>query len=475
MMGKKKNYTNDKRSLSIYWKIQNFSFGLENVRSPVFNVSSKECYLELNPKDTECKIVYLDVPNSKLPIPKISFVPCDGSKALSRSSLCLKASKDVIFGPKRSVFLPEDTLTVLCQFWNTHERGKVLIRSRIGVNRKCFLWTLRGFSKSRCYKKLYVENSHQYGDIQLNIKYMDEEISDEEFYIEISRIGGVKCYCCLKVSVLDVYGKAFNYIEDEFVFEKEDKQQFWKFSPVMSKTKLLASKNILLPNDTLSLKCEFVATLGTLSEETTVFSYYKDVTSFLKSSNEISTCFQEGVFSDSYTDLVSDLEIILDYAIISDVSLQVGSEIIKVHKVILSAESPIFDDIFKRKEICNIVVIEDLDADTLRGLLFYMYTDTIHDYQWENITNLYLAAVKYEVVSLKLKCSSFFKANLSLSKICDVLVLADSKLDADLISAVQGFISEHSSEVFTSNAWKELEKNHSTLAFQTLREICLNK
>ncbi|GBM23458.1 TD and POZ domain-containing protein 1 [Araneus ventricosus] len=358
------------------------------------------------------------------------------------------------------------------------EKGAVYIHSRIGVKRKCFLWTLKDFPGGYGDEKFSAENSDQYGNIQLNLKSIGGINSDEQFYIEISRTGGESCYCVLKVSVLNNDGNSVNYVSDEYVFEKEGRQQFWRCPPLVKNSKLLACKNLLLPNRTLTLKCYFAVTLGNVTDQTAVYSYCRDIIPLIKDYEDPSMCFKDGSFSDSVTDLKTDLKSILDNGTLCDVSLQVGSDVIQAHKNILSARSPVFKAMFTkdmRETINKTVVIEDLDSDTVRRLLLYMYTDAIHDYQWENIMNLYFAADKYEVLSLKHKCSSFLKENLSCLNVCEALFLADLHQDADLKSVVYDFLSKYDSEVFASEAWKELEINNSSLACQTLREVCSKK
>ncbi|GBM23461.1 Protein roadkill [Araneus ventricosus] len=465
----------EEECLNIYWKIKNFSYSWKNISSPDFTFSSKKWCLQLQPKDVVCKVICLS-PNSENYYPRgeISFLTCDGSQEAVSDCLYLQASKDIIFGQRRSAFLPKDTLTVLCRIKVWNGKGKVSIRSVMGVKRSCFLWNLEKFSEGR-YDKLLVENSDQYGEVQFSLKSVGGINSDEQFYIEISRRGGEKCNCILKVSVLDVDGKVLNYVSDEFIFEKEDREQFWRFPPIIRKNKLLACKNLLLPKDKLSLKCDFAITLGEVSDQTVVYSLYEDVIPLLKFSEDLSMHYKEESLP---KDLKADLKRILDNETLCDVSLQVGSDVIQTHKNILSARSPVFKAMFTKdmKETnSKTVVIEDLDSDTVRRLLLYMYTDAIHDYQWENIMNLYFAADKYEVLSLKQKCSSFLKENLSCSNVCEALFLADLHQDADLKSVVNDFLSKYESEVFASEAWKELEKNNSSLACQTLREICANK
>ncbi|GIY79265.1 hypothetical protein CEXT_711741 [Caerostris extrusa] len=60
------------------------------------------------------------------------------------------------------------------------------------------------------------------------------------------------------------------------------------------------------------------------------------------------------------------------------------------------------------------VEIPDVDADTMRRMLQYVYTDTLEELKWESASMLYAAADKYELLALKDHCSTIIlKNNLS--------------------------------------------------------------
>ncbi|GBO06930.1 hypothetical protein AVEN_221476-1 [Araneus ventricosus] len=96
-----------------------------------------------------------------------------------------------------------------------------------------------------------------YGKVVLELNSVGAINSAPQFSIKISRTGGERCYCTFKVSPLDVDGKVVNEESDEFVFEKEDGSQTWKFPPITNKSKWIGYKTLLLSEDTLSLKCYF--------------------------------------------------------------------------------------------------------------------------------------------------------------------------------------------------------------------------
>ncbi|GBN45692.1 TD and POZ domain-containing protein 1-like [Araneus ventricosus] len=480
----------EEECFSVFWKIKKFTYYCETIRSPEFSFHGSSYFILLNMASVHVDCTLQSLPNfHQRPgndfRREISFLTCDRSPKESISggkSVNLRVPKDVIFGSRRNSFLPGDALTVRFRFPTTYERGKLYICSQIGVKRNCFLWTLKNFSNyqydPKCFNqynmKKYVEKSEDYGDIELALKPMGGFNTDKNFSIEISRTGENKCYCILKIYVLDVDGRALNCVSDEFVFETY--QQTRMFPSLIKKNKLLSCKNLLLPNDTLSLKCDFALSLGKVTDETSVISYSEDVASLVKEFDYLPTCLK--VESGSDTDLKTDLKSILDSGTLFDVSLQIGSEVIRAHKNILSARSPVFRAMFTKdmqEATNNTVAIEDLSVETVLKLLLYMYTDTIHDCQWENLKELYFASDKYEVLSLKKKCVPLMKTNLSISNVCDALVLSDLHQDRDLKTAAIDFISEYDSAFFASEEWKELEKNNSSLAFKFMREICCNK
>ncbi|GIY32285.1 speckle-type POZ protein [Caerostris extrusa] len=97
-----------------------------------------------------------------------------------------------------------------------------------------------------------------------------------------------------------------------------------------------------------------------------------------------------------------------------------------------------------------------------------MYTDACGDLHWESASQLYAAADKYQIPSLKDECSSFLKANLDAANACDALMLADLHQDEHLKSATSEFILKHDKEIFKSDEWKRLIQINGQLAFETM-------
>ncbi|GBN59936.1 hypothetical protein AVEN_35938-1 [Araneus ventricosus] len=123
-------------------------------------------------------------------------------------------------------------------------------------------------------------------------------------------------------------------------------------------------------------------------------------------------------------------------------------------------------DMKERDSDC--VDISDINADTLSRFLLFIYTDTIADIEWQSAMELYFVADKYQIDSLKLKCSTFLKSNVQPSNCCDLLLLSDMHQDADLKQFVQDFIIRRDQDIFGSEEWRNFMANHVQLAADTM-------
>ncbi|GFQ71021.1 tdpoz3 [Trichonephila clavata] len=124
-----------------------------------------------------------------------------------------------------------------------------------------------------------------------------------------------------------------------------------------------------------------------------------------------------------------------------------------------------------KEKIKGRVDIVDLDDDIVRRMLSYMYTDSVEDLQWDSALPLYEAANKYEIMSLRKKCSSFLEHSLSLTNACDALLLADRHQDNHIKMIVQTYIIDRDKCVFALEEWKMLMKKNSELAAETMHKV----
>ncbi|GBM42921.1 hypothetical protein AVEN_239085-1 [Araneus ventricosus] len=141
--------------------------------------------------------------------------------------------------------------------------------------------------------------------------------------------------------------------------------------------------------------------------------------------------------------------------VLYDTKLKTATETFPAHILVLSERSSVFKSMFStdtKEKTNNYVNINDLDADTVSHMLLFMYSDTFDDLIYDRIKNLYFAADKYNIVSLRLMCSSFLKQNLLQSNYCEIL-LANKHQDNDLKYAIQDKIMKNDDVILFSHEW----------------------
>ncbi|CAL1292941.1 unnamed protein product [Larinioides sclopetarius] len=385
--------------------------------------------------------------------------------------------------------LPRDTLTVQCQMWHSRtnclEPGFSLARTIIGVERKTFTWTIDKFSTLQVndMKSVSVELEP---NLKLSLKITlfltstptyDEKI---RMKVEGNNEETLDLIIVFRISAQNVNDKAAYHFEDELKLSEGKKEQ--PLILMLDKKEFISNKDMLLPEDVLSLKFVLVVFKFSASESIILnkierTTYGADAAVDLKEAltNLIEPPRFEREIHPSTNSLTNDLIHLFENKYLADISLRVRDEVFPVHKAILSARSPVFKTMFDtnmKEKFTNTIEIDDIEPDTIRRLLLYIYSDTLDsDIGWENASSLCLAAEKYSVIGLKEKCSSFLKQNLSLTNICKTVFLADALLDEDLKNAALTFIEKNDKEVMNSNEWKHFALEHPQLTVEILSRL----
>ncbi|CAL4997499.1 unnamed protein product [Urochloa decumbens] len=127
---------------------------------------------------------------------------------------------------------------------------------------------------------------------------------------------------------------------------------------------------------------------------------------------------------------------LLDHNDGADVTFSVQGEIIKAHKTILAARSPVFKAQFygqMRESRMGHVTVEDIQPVIFRALLRFIYTGSLHgmgddlvgdDYR-DTLWHLLAAADRYAMDRLKLLCQSILSKNFHVETVAATLALAD--------------------------------------------------
>ncbi|KAI9563081.1 hypothetical protein GHT06_010538 [Daphnia sinensis] len=156
---------------------------------------------------------------------------------------------------------------------------------------------------------------------------------------------------------------------------------------------------------------------------------------------------------------------------LSDVTFRCKGKDIKAHAMILASCSPVlaamFADDFKEKTE-KVVEIKDITHSTFSRLLQFMYVGdaSLETVPEEEITQLLVAADKYNVDTLKEDCALHLSKNLKVENASRFLVLAHLHNSPVLHEATLEFMSKNAKAICSRKDWMDIIKNYPELCFQ---------
>ncbi|GFT40779.1 speckle-type POZ protein [Nephila pilipes] len=389
------------------------------------------------------------------------------SKIMTRPGLIVKIEKQE---PQieKDVLLSQDTLRTRWKLWRTDGKPvspeTFFARTVSNVITRGFLWDIKDFST--------LEQGHKV-DFVLDSKSKDKMVT---FSLTVSEGGemkiGVMPYKWKENRIkLQFWIKTWSgndiYCRIRDIFT--DKKNSTTFCLFFTKKYLL--DNLYLKSDVLTLFCSYSSCNGEFFDS--IRRIDTGITSL--SINPVivkpSTTNWIQAQSINMVDLKEDFGGLYVEGMLSDVKIRGTSRTFHVHKLILSARSPVFRKMLtanvneKNQEYID---IQDTDDNTLHLILQYMYTNNLEGLEWGSALRLYAAALKYEIVVLKNKCSFFLKCYMCASNVCEVLIFADLHSDNDLKKTAQDYILKHESDIYYSNEWIHFVRNHGTLAAEVI-------
>lgn len=116
------------------------------------------------------------------------------------------------------------------------------------------------------------------------------------------------------------------------------------------------------------------------------------------------------------------------------------------------------------------VKIEDLEPETVRGMLHFIYSDNVPDLDSLAI-KLMAAADKYQLKRLKAICEKNLCQSLSTSNVCQILVHADFHCADQLKSRCISYINQHSLAIIDSDYWQQLSRDYGHLVGQVYKAM----
>jgi hypothetical protein len=212
----------------------------------------------------------------------------------------------------------------------------------------------------------------------------------------------------------------------------------------------------------------FTATLGgfalflPFALKNNVYSKFEIVLKVLNDLNSLSTAIPSIFFEGEYT----------------DVKIICEEKTFKCHKSLLASKSNVFKAMFDTnqcaEQITGTVLVSDINAKTMNMMLKYMYGTKITDEEAMDL-NLIVAADKYNIVDLVLKCEKIVLLTMSMKNIMDILAIAKLLPTPNLFEKARLFFSERMGreKVQEGQKWLKLRTQNPTLGREIL-ESCLN-
>ena len=160
----------------------------------------------------------------------------------------------------------------------------------------------------------------------------------------------------------------------------------------------------------------------------------------------------------------------------SDFIVSCGGTEFKCHKIILASRSPVFKAMFSsdvKESISSRVVIEDLDVDTVKEMIHYMYSGNVRQLEDQAIS-LLAAADKYDLSELKETCESHLFDKISIANVCDILIVAYLHNSVALQKAAFQFVSCNGEKVMEQKDFKDKLVSYPHILMRLL-ELCIRK
>ncbi|XP_011315182.1 speckle-type POZ protein A [Fopius arisanus] len=155
----------------------------------------------------------------------------------------------------------------------------------------------------------------------------------------------------------------------------------------------------------------------------------------------------------------------------TDITLKMGDETLHAHKVILAANSPVFEHILLHNTgITNHVLsIKDIEAPVMLEILKYMYTGQLSEiYDTDTLVKILSATKTYEITDLKTICASRLEKALTTESVVPALIAADNCDEPRLVQKASEFIELNKDSVMSLENFKLLCKEKPEVLFNIL-------
>ncbi len=157
-----------------------------------------------------------------------------------------------------------------------------------------------------------------------------------------------------------------------------------------------------------------------------------------------------------------------------DLELRCQEGIIKCHKFMLSARSPVLRMILNsdsKEAKTGVIEIKDSNPVSLRQFVNFLYSEEVEkDTDINNLAALLHLADKYDVGSLTKACCQRLQSKMDKENASDILRLA-RMYKLDLEEAAKEYVAEQAKDVIKTDSWNELLLSDPTVANEIIMKI----
>mmetsp|Transcript_22167 Transcript_22167/g.28738 ORF Transcript_22167/g.28738 Transcript_22167/m.28738 type:complete len:350 (+) Transcript_22167:75-1124(+) len=165
------------------------------------------------------------------------------------------------------------------------------------------------------------------------------------------------------------------------------------------------------------------------------------------------------------------LQIFLRNSQFSDIQIKCGGTVFQCHKVILAAASDVFQSMFSHNNMSesqnSLLSIGDMQPTTVAQMLEFIYTGETAGVQ-ENALNLFAAADKYNLQSLKMECEEAIFLQIDSQNAAETLLSAHLHGSDFLKNSACEYISANISQLWNTPGVQNLVINYPALLTETL-------
>ncbi len=161
-----------------------------------------------------------------------------------------------------------------------------------------------------------------------------------------------------------------------------------------------------------------------------------------------------------------------------DVTLVCGDVSVRAHKLVLAVMSDTFAAMFSHKDIAEsqsgVVKIKDMDPECLEEFVHCIYMDRLmtNDLSVSVLEGLLIAADKYFISSLKIRCEHELSKRLQVTNVCGTVILADLYNATFLKDFAIQYLSKNFKYVIKnpSSNWGKLPSDIAKKVLETLAD-----